>query len=195
MAEKHKNPQHWSQLSTEDQIRFWETVDEGDTSSFLVMPEKKRTRRRRGEHSTKPKCENPSWFRPAHYKKLGGQLGYAYNRLVKKDKVTGEQSLRMHMSLHPYYIQNRKKADRSYSFRPEKRRLLDAFWPTIVSFCDAGLHSVGMCVSRLAEEMSPKEGYSGNRGDGFPSFKPDCGTGALWRAGCVGRHVLGPRGA
>ena len=157
MAEKHNNQQHWSQLSTEDQIRFWETFDEGDTSSFLVMPEKKRTLRRRGEHSTKPKCENPSWFRPAHYKKLGGQLGYAYNRLVKRDKVTGEQSLRMHMSLHPYYIQHREKAGRTYSFRPEKRRLLDAFWPTIVSFCDAGLHSVGMCVSRLATEMSPKD--------------------------------------
>ncbi len=81
MTERH-NPQHWSQLSTEDQIRFWERVDEGDTSSFLVTPEKKRTRRRRGEHSTKPKCENPSWFRPAHYKALGGQLGHAYKGSV-----------------------------------------------------------------------------------------------------------------
>lgn len=98
------SPQHWSQLSTEDQIRFWEHVDEGDASSFLVTPEKKRTRRRRGDHSTKPKCENPSWFRPAHYKALGGQLGHAYNRLVKKDPVTGQYSLRMHMSLHPFYV-------------------------------------------------------------------------------------------
>ncbi|EAV8496604.1 replication initiation protein, partial [Salmonella enterica] len=69
------NLQHWSQLTAEDQIRFWQSVDQGDMSSFLVTPEKKSTRRRRGEHSTKPKCENPSWFRPAHYKALGGQLG------------------------------------------------------------------------------------------------------------------------
>lgn len=156
MTEKH-NPQHWSQLDTEDQIRFWQDVDDGHVDSFLVAPEKKRTRRRRGEHSTKPKCENPSWFRPSHYKALGGQLGHAYNRLVKKDPVTGEQSLRMHMSLHPYYVQHREKAGRAYSFRPEKRRLLDAFWPTTISFCDAGKHTVGMCISRLAIELSPKD--------------------------------------
>ena len=148
---------HWSQRDADGQERFFEQHQRGETSSFLVMPEKKRTRRRRGEHSTTAKCENPSWFRPAHYKKLGGQLGYAYNRLVKRDKVTGEQSLRMHMSLHPYYIQHREKAGRTYSFRPEKRRLLDAFWPTIVSFCDAGKHTVGMCISRLAEELSLKD--------------------------------------
>ncbi|HHR3735990.1 TPA: plasmid replication initiator RepA, partial [Salmonella enterica] len=70
MAEQH-NPQHWSQLSPDDQIRFWQDVDEGSVGSFLVPPEKKRTKRRRGEHSTKPKCENPSWFRPANYKALG----------------------------------------------------------------------------------------------------------------------------
>ncbi|MDV0911532.1 hypothetical protein RZP17_31840, partial [Klebsiella variicola subsp. variicola] len=26
------------------------------------------------------------------------------------------------------------------------------------SFCDAGKHTVGMCVSRLARELSPKDG-------------------------------------
>ncbi len=103
------NLQHWSQLTAEDQIRFWQSVDQGDMSSFLVTPEKKSTRRRRGEHSTKPKCENPSWFRPAHYKALGGQLGHAYNRLVKKDPVTGRYSLRMHMSLHPFYVRERQR--------------------------------------------------------------------------------------
>ena len=149
--------QHWSQLSAEDQIRFWERVDGGDTSSFLVTPEKKRTRRRRGEHSTKPKCENPSWFRPAHYKALGGQLGHAYNRLVKKDPETGQYCLRMHMSLHPLYVNKRQRAGRRYAFRPEKRRLLDAIWPVLVSFSDAGMHTVGMCVSRLAREISPKD--------------------------------------
>lgn len=156
MTEKH-NPQHWSQLSTEDQIRFWQGVDGGDVDSFLVAPEKKRTRRRRGEHSTKPKCENPSWFRPAHYKTLGGQLGHAYNRLVQKDSVTGEVRLRMHISLHPLYVKERRRAGRRYGFRPEKQRLLDALWPVLVSFCDAGKLTVGMCISRLAKEISPKD--------------------------------------
>lgn len=157
MSNSH-NPQHWSQLDTEEQIRFWQGVDDGHVDSFLVAPEKKRTRRRRGEHSTKPKCENPSWFRPAHYKKLGGQLGHAYNRLVQKDQATGEVRLRMHISLHPLYVKERRRAGRRYGFRPEKQRLLDAIWPVLISFCDAGKLTVGMCLSRLAREISPKDG-------------------------------------
>lgn len=149
---------HWSQLDTYDQIRFWQGIDDGSVNSFLVEPVKKKTRRRRGEHSTKPKCENPSWFRPQHYKKLGGQLGYAYNRLVMKDPETGRYRLRMHMSLHPYYVHQRERAGRKYAFRPEKQRLLDALWPVLISFCDTGKHTVGMCVSRLARELSPKDG-------------------------------------
>ncbi|WP_264757263.1 hypothetical protein [Klebsiella pneumoniae] len=54
------NPQHWSQLDMDEQIRFWQGVEDGHVASFLVSPEKKSTRRRRGEHSTKPKCENPT---------------------------------------------------------------------------------------------------------------------------------------
>ncbi|HBT6944310.1 replication initiation protein, partial [Klebsiella pneumoniae] len=49
------NPQHWSQLDMDEQIRFWQGVEDGHVASFLVSPEKKSTRRRRGEHSTKPK--------------------------------------------------------------------------------------------------------------------------------------------
>ncbi|MBL9592115.1 replication initiation protein, partial [Klebsiella pneumoniae] len=65
--------------------------------------------------------------------------------------------LRMHMSLHPFYVQERQRAGRRYAFRPEKQRLLDALWPVLVSFCDAGKHTVGMSVSRLARELSPKD--------------------------------------
>ncbi|EEL7283746.1 TPA: replication initiation protein [Salmonella enterica] len=156
MSNSH-NPQHWSQLPTEEQLRFWEEYEAGRATSFLIEPERKRTLRRRGEHSTKPKCENPSWFRPARYKELSGQLGHAYNRLVKKDPVTGQYSLRMRMSLHPFYVQKREFSGRKYAFRPERRRLLDAIWPVLVSFSDAGTHTVGMCVSRLAREISPKD--------------------------------------
>ncbi|EOR1523709.1 plasmid replication initiator RepA, partial [Escherichia coli] len=40
---------------------------------------------------------------------------------------------------------------------PEKERLLDAIWVVLVSFCDRGLHTIGMSVSRLAKEISPKD--------------------------------------
>lgn len=150
-------PQHWSQLTLDEQVRYWDDVNAGRVSGFSVKPPKARTRRHRGEHSTKPKCENPSWSRPKHYKKLGGQLGHAYNRLIKKDPVTGEQRLRMHVSRHPYFLKERQRAGRKKAFYPARARLLDAIWPVLVSFCDAGKHSVGMCVSRLAKELSPKD--------------------------------------
>lgn len=57
----------------------------------------------------------------------------------------------------PLYVKERKRAGRQYAFRPEKRQLLDAIWPVLVSFCDAGMHTVGMSVSRLAKEISPKD--------------------------------------
>ncbi|MGX5079538.1 plasmid replication initiator RepA [Enterobacter mori] len=124
---------------------------------LLIAPFKKLPRRRRGEHSTKPKCEYPAWFRPQHYKKLSGQLGHAYNRLVKINKTTGEVTLRAHVSRHPLFVAGRHKAGRKYRFRPERQRLLDALWPMLISFCDAGKHTVVMCLSRLARELSPKD--------------------------------------
>lgn len=63
-----------------------------------------------------------------------------YNRLVKKDPVTGEQSLRMCMSRPPFYVQKREFAGRKYAFRPEKQYLLDAIWPVLVSFSDVGVN-------------------------------------------------------
>lgn len=155
---KQRTPiRHWSQLSTEEQIRFWQGVDAGETASFLIPAEPRKTRRVRGEHSTRAKCENPRWFRPARYKPVGGQIGYLYNRLVKTDPETGLSELRMRMSLHPYYMMNRQKAGRKNHFKPEKARLLDSTWPVMLSFCDKGKHSVGMHTSRLAYELSPKD--------------------------------------
>ena len=153
----HQLSVHWSELPADELTRLWQNVDAGTQGNFLTAPVKKLTRRTRGEHSTKPKCENPAWYRPEHYKKLSGQLGHAYNRLVKKDKVTGQVSLRMHVSRHPLYVAGRRKAGRKYGFRPERQRLLDALWPVLISFCDAGKHTVGMCISRLAKEMSAKD--------------------------------------
>lgn len=154
-------PQHWSQLSLQEQVDFWQGVDCGEVHSFLVEQgekAKKTTRRRRGDHSTKPKCTDPSWFRPEGYKPLSGQLGRAYHRLVKKDPKTGAQTLRMRVSLHPLFVKYRQQAGRKYKFRPERQKLLDAIWPVLVSFCDAGKHTVGMCITRLATELSAKDG-------------------------------------
>jgi RepA leader peptide Tap len=39
VTEQH-NPQHWSQLDTEEQIRFWQGVEDGHVESFW-FPEKK----------------------------------------------------------------------------------------------------------------------------------------------------------
>ena len=149
---------HWSELPADELTRFWQDVDAGKQDNFLTEPVKKRTRRTRGDHSTRSKCEFPVWFRPAHYKKLSGELGHAYNRLVMFDKATGKTRLRVHVSRHPLFVTGRRKAGRKYGFRPERQRLIDALWPLLVSFCDAGKHTVGMCISRLAKELSAKDG-------------------------------------
>jgi hypothetical protein len=134
------------------------------TLNLFWFPRRRRTRRRRGEHSTKPKCENPSWFRPSHYKALGGQLGHAYNRLVEKDPATGQvQTAHAHVTAS-FLRPGTAARGRRYAFRPEKQRLLDALWPVLVSFCDAGKHTVGMCVSRLARELSPKDARGSDSG-------------------------------
>jgi len=148
---------HWSELPADELTRFWQDVDAGTQDNFLTEPVKKRTRRTRGNHSTRSKCEFPVWFRPAHYKKLSGELGHAYNRLVMFDRTTGKTRLRVHVSRHPLFVTGRRKAGRKYGFRPERQRLIDALWPLLISFCDAGKHTVGMCISRLAKELSAKD--------------------------------------
>lgn len=149
---------HWSELPADELTRFWQDVDAGKQDNFLTEPVKKPTRRTRGDHSTRSKCEFPVWFRPAHYKKLSGELGHAYNRLVMFDRTTRKTRLRVHVSRHPLFVTGRRKAGRKYGFRPERQRLIDALWPLLVSFCDAGKHTVGMCISRLAKELSAKDG-------------------------------------
>jgi hypothetical protein len=97
-------------------------------------------------------------LRPSHYKALGGQLGHAYNRLVKKDPLTGATQPAHAYVPAPILCPGTSARRAKICFRPEKQRLLDALWPVLVSFCDAGKHTVGMCVSRLARELSPKDG-------------------------------------
>jgi hypothetical protein len=100
----------------------------------------------------------------------------------------------MHMSLHPFYVRERQRAGRRYAFRPEKQRLLDALWPVLVSFCDAGKHTVGMSVSRLARELSrkmPGESDFRNGSHGSPDFGIDCRAGPLWCPWRIRRNSVG----
>ncbi len=72
--------------------------------------------------------------------------------------MTGEQSLRMRMSRHPFYVQKRTFVGRKYAFRLEETTSPRCHLTSVlVSFSDAGTHTVGMSVTRLAEEISPKD--------------------------------------
>ncbi|EMP4346637.1 replication initiation protein, partial [Escherichia coli] len=47
MASLNRPSLHWSELSPEEQILFWEDYESGRATSFLVEPEKRSTKRRR----------------------------------------------------------------------------------------------------------------------------------------------------
>ncbi len=132
---------------------YWQWIDENQSQASP-----KRTKRRRGDHSTACKCPNPFFSRPARYKPLPGELGHAYRRLVKHDKKSGRISLRMRISRHPYFVHMRHAVGRSRDFRPDRENLLDACIPLFVSSADISTHVVTMNVSRLADELSPKDG-------------------------------------
>jgi hypothetical protein len=116
-----------------------------------------KTRRRRGTHSTKPKCENPVYFRPDNFKQLPGQLGHAYRRLTAKNRETGEVSLRIRVSKHVYFLALRNAVGRQRGFRPERQKLLDALFVLLISSCDIARHIVQLNVENLAKGLSPKD--------------------------------------
>ncbi len=134
-------------------IEYFQEQTSFDTSKT----EKKRTLRKRGEHSTECKCPNPFFSRPEHYKPLAGELGHAYRRLTQKDKKTGKVSLRIRISRHPYFVWARKAVGRQRDFRPVREQLLDALFVLLVSCADRATHIVTMNESRLAAELSPKD--------------------------------------
>ncbi len=117
----------------------------------------RKTRRRRGTHSTACLCPEPSWYRPDNFKKLPGQLGHAYNRLVRRDRKTGALSLRMRISRHPYFVQLREQAGRKRDFRPERENLLDAIVPLMVSTVDRATHIDTINLSKMAWQLSEKD--------------------------------------
>ncbi len=77
------NPQHWSQLDMDEQIRFWQGVEDGHVASFLVSPEKKSTVAGAASTPQNPNVK-PDWFRPEHYKNWVASWGTPITVLFKK---------------------------------------------------------------------------------------------------------------
>lgn len=123
----------------------------------LAAPFIRAGRRHRGTHSTACKCPEPVWFAPDDYRPLPGEFGHAMRKLVVKDRHSGRQRLRRSVSRDPYFVFLRKAAGRERGFRPERRALIDAIFPLLVQRADLATWVVTVNVSRLADELSPKD--------------------------------------
>lgn len=161
---------HWSQLPLDEQIRFWEQRAQQSSYPEPASPQeflqeysaltantvpRKPDRRGRGSHSVACLCANPVYFRPDNFKKLpSGEIAKAYNRLVKVNPKTGETALRIRMSRNPLFVQLRRVVGRERGFRPERRALIDALFPLMLSCIDFTTHILTLNFSKLAEELS-----------------------------------------
>lgn len=161
---------HWSQLPLDEQIRFWEQRAQQTTrteqekwqeySALNAEPVVRRPDRRgRGSHSVACLCSNPVYFRPERFKNLpAGEIAKAYNRLVKVDPQTGQTTLRIQMSRNPLFVQLRRAVGRERGFRPERRALIDAVFPLMLSCIDFTTHILTLNFSKMAEALSLRDG-------------------------------------
>jgi len=106
----------------------------------------KRTRRRRGTHSTACKCANPKYLRPANFSQLPKVLRDGYHRVQKR-----------RFSRHAYFVQMRTAAGRERDFRVERQGLLDALAVLLVSGCDLATFNVALNSSGICKALSPKD--------------------------------------
>lgn len=113
----------------------------------------RRTNRQRGEHSTRCKCPHPAYFRSRSFKNLPGELGRAYHNLVGYD-ADGRPFLKRHVSRDIFFVQYRHLSNRRRDFRPERRRLIDALWPLLISKLDLATGLVTICLTTVARELS-----------------------------------------
>lgn len=161
---------HWSTLSLEEQIQFWEqraqVNSRNDTASVQAdwlayseeterLARKNTDRRGRGDHSIACKCPQPEFYRPAHFENLpAGEIAKAYRRLVKVDRETGAASLRIRMSNHPVFVQLRRAVGRKRAFRAVRRALIDALFPLMLSCIDFTTHILTLNLSKMADALS-----------------------------------------
>lgn len=129
-----------------------ETID--DSPQFGILPSS--DQRRRGEHSTKCLCPSPFWSRSEDFKRLPGQLGKAYNRLVKTDKA-GKPSLRIRYSNNPIFVLLRYVVGRKNKMRSEKRELIDALIILLVAYFDLTNFVCLLNLSQIAYHLSKKD--------------------------------------
>ncbi len=108
-------------------------------------------------------ARNPAGTDRTTSKSSPGQLGHAYNRLVRRDRKTGALSLRMRISRHPYFVQLREQAGRKRDFRPERENLLDAIVPLMVSTVESATHRDSIDIGKLAGQLSE----NGREGSGI----------------------------
>ncbi|EOZ6414815.1 plasmid replication initiator RepA [Cronobacter turicensis] len=168
--------QHWSELTLDQQIAFFDLPPEqraalhesGDFSQLSLKHELNKSSlessapvkvdlRDRGTHSTKCLCPKPTWFRPDDFKKLPGEIGHAYSRLVMKNKQTGRLELRIHIANHPVFRQLREIAGRKRNFYAIRRDLLNHIFPLLVSSVDMATHLITLNLTQLAKELSTKD--------------------------------------
>lgn len=126
----------WTEYDTEN---YRQTVE-----SSVVF--KKRTRRRRGTHSTMCKCVSPKYIRPSTFSQLPKVLRDGYHRVQKR-----------RFSRHPYFVQMRTVAGRERDFRAERQHLLDALAVLLVSGCDIATFNVALNSSQICTALSPKD--------------------------------------
>lgn len=114
--------------------------------------------RQRGDHSTQCKCSTPSYFRSPDFKKLPGELGRAYHNLVGY-QAQGTPYLKRRVSRDIFFVQFRHLGKRCRDFRPERRNLIDALWPLLISKLDLATGLVTVCLSALAKALSPVDAH------------------------------------
>lgn len=114
--------------------------------------------RQRGDHSTQCKCSTPSYFRSPDFKKLPGELGRAYHNLVGY-QPQGTPYLKRRVSRDVFFVQFRHLGKRCRDFRPERRNLIDALWPLLISKLDLATGLVTVCLSALAKALSPVDAH------------------------------------
>lgn len=104
---------------------------------------KKKTKRRRGEHSTACKCPVPSYTRPEKFSQLPGVLRKCYHRALKR-----------RVSRHAYFVQMRELVGRQRGFRPERQSLLDSLAALLISACDIATFTVTLNSAQIRKALS-----------------------------------------
>lgn len=124
---------------------WYESRFVGGSSNSSLSSEKK-TKRRRGEHSTACKCPAPSYVRPDNFSQLPGVLRKCYHRALKR-----------RVSRHPYFVHMRELAGRQRDFRPERQSLLDTLAVLLVSGCDIATFTVTLNSAQMRKALSKKD--------------------------------------